>query len=98
MHAHVGAVRDGDAGGLLASMLQREEPEVGEVGDVDSLLRADPENPAHIPRRSPLPKLDECHSWTPGTGLRTPSSLRRSGQAARSRRAVGAREAAAPAL
>ena len=56
MHPHVGAVRDGDAGRLLAPMLEREETEVGEVGDVDPLLRADPENPAHLDQ-SAFPSL-----------------------------------------
>ena len=56
MHSHIGPVRDGDARGLLASMLQREKPEICEVGDVDPLLRADPENPAHL-GQCPFPSL-----------------------------------------
>jgi len=41
------AVRRGDPRRLLAAMLQREQPEVREIGDVDALLRANPEDPAH---------------------------------------------------
>jgi len=41
------AVRDCDSRRFLASMLQREQPEVGQVGDIDSPRCADPENPAH---------------------------------------------------
>src|ERR1700682_896338 len=97
MHSHVGAVRDGGSRGLLAPVLQREETEVGEVGDVDPLLRADPEYPAHVSSPSPLPKLDESRRETAGTGLRTRSSLRRRDRAARSRRGAGARVTGAPA-
>src|SRR5262249_27024552 len=51
------AVRDGDAGRLLAAVLQCEQAEVRQAGDV-ALGRADAEEPAHQPtvpiRCSPL--------------------------------------------
>src|SRR5450759_2010264 len=86
MHPHVGAVRDGDARGLLAAMLQREETEVREVRDIHTVLRADPKNSAHSLKSRPLPKLDGSPKAGAGTGLRTRSSLRLRGREARSRR------------
>src|SRR5258708_12675752 len=47
MHAHVASVRHGNSRGLLSAMLEREEPEVSQVRDVDPLLRTDTENSTH---------------------------------------------------
>jgi hypothetical protein len=47
MHAHGLAVGDRYACRLLASVLKREHPEVGDVRDVDPASRADPEDAAH---------------------------------------------------
>src|SRR5258708_33815829 len=47
MHAHVASVRHGNTRGLLSAMLEREEPEVSQVRDVDPLLRTDTENSTH---------------------------------------------------
>jgi hypothetical protein len=44
---HVDAVRHGDARRLLAAMLQGEEAEVRQVGDVDAALGTDSEYAAH---------------------------------------------------
>src|SRR5260370_17380010 len=49
-HDDPGAVADGDAGRLLAAMLQRIQAEVGKLGHVLA-RRPDTENPAGIPRR-----------------------------------------------
>src|SRR5260370_42594629 len=47
VHAHRLAVGDGDAGRLLPAVLQREHPEVGDVGYVHPVRGADAEDPAH---------------------------------------------------
>ena len=47
MHPHRRTVGDGDPRRFLAAVLQGEEAEVGEVGDIDALLGADAENAAH---------------------------------------------------
>src|SRR5260370_16185967 len=49
-HDDPGAVADGDAGRLLAAMLQRIQAEVGKLGHVLA-RRPDTGNPAGIPRR-----------------------------------------------
>ena len=40
------AVADGDAGGLLAAVLQGEQPEERQLGDALAVRRRDPEHPA----------------------------------------------------
>ena len=50
---HAGAVADRDAGRLLAAVLQRVEPEVGELGDLFA-RRPDPEDAAGVLRAGPL--------------------------------------------
>src|SRR5437879_13241672 len=47
LHADRRTVGHRDAGRLLAAMLQREQPEVGEVGDVDALRGADTKRCTH---------------------------------------------------
>ena len=47
MHAHGRAIRDSDSRRLLAAVLQREQPEVGQVGDIDAPRCADAEHTAH---------------------------------------------------
>ena len=46
VHAHPAAVADGDTRGLLAAMLQREQPEEGELGDALTVRRGDGEHAA----------------------------------------------------
>src|SRR5439155_624257 len=56
------SVRDSYPGRLLAAMLEREEPEVGEARDV-TLLGADSEDPAHLVSSLPgLAELRHLHS------------------------------------
>ena len=53
MDADLLAVPDRDPGRLLAAVLEREEPEVGQVGDVDA-GRVDAEDAAHQALPPPL--------------------------------------------
>jgi len=47
MDAYGSAIRDSDAGRLLAAVLKREQPEVRQVGDIDPPRCADPKDSAH---------------------------------------------------
>ena len=49
MHPRPVAVADGQAGRLLAAVLQGEEPEEGELGDALAVRRRDPEHAAFLP-------------------------------------------------
>ena len=55
-HRQAAVVGDGDPGGLLAAVLEREEPEVGDARDV-ALGRADAEDAAH---QATVPSSRRC--------------------------------------
>src|ERR1700687_58433 len=69
MHTHVRSVGDCYTGGFLASMLKREEPEIREVRDVHTLLRADPENSTHFLNNAPFPSLTDLGEKEPERAL-----------------------------
>ena len=95
-HGQPAAVGDGDAGRLLAAVLEREEAEVREARDV-ALGRADAEDAAHLEESPPRPaaarRAGSPRSVVAADGRRCAGSSSRA-ERARSRSAAALAEAA----